>query len=107
MLEQEPEFEIVGEASDSDALPESIERSHPDVVLLDWELPGNPPEPLLNLLRSSCPGAKVVALSGRPEARLPALQAGVDSFVSKGDPPEALLGALQAIQNGTVTPEHE
>jgi DNA-binding NarL/FixJ family response regulator len=38
----------------------------------------------------------VIALSGRPEARRAALDAGVDAFVSKGDPPERLLSMLEA-----------
>jgi hypothetical protein len=35
----------------------------------------------------------LIALSGLPAARQEALAAGVDSFVSKGDPPEKLLAA--------------
>jgi DNA-binding NarL/FixJ family response regulator len=38
----------------------------------------------------------VIALSGRSEARLAALSAGADAFVSKGDPPERLLAAIRA-----------
>jgi CheY-like chemotaxis protein len=36
----------------------------------------------------------VIALSGRPEARQAALLAGADSFVSKADPPDRLLVAI-------------
>ena len=35
-----------------------------------------------------------VALSGRPEERQVALDAGVDAFVSKADPPERLLATI-------------
>ncbi len=44
-------------------------------------------------------GKAVVALSGRPEARQAALDAGVDAFVSKGDPPELLLKAMDKCKN--------
>ena len=37
----------------------------------------------------------VIALSGLPEARHEALAAGADDFVSKGDPPEKLLAAVE------------
>jgi DNA-binding NarL/FixJ family response regulator len=37
----------------------------------------------------------VVALSGRPESRRTALAAGVNAFVSKGEPPERLLAAVE------------
>ena len=64
------------------------------LVLLDWELPGLEADGLLPTLRELCPRLKVIALSGRPEARHAALDAGVDAFVSKGDPPERLLAAV-------------
>ena len=38
---------------------------------------------------------RVIALSGRPEARQAALEAGASAFVSKGDPPEFLLEAIR------------
>ena len=72
---------------------------HPDVVLLDWELPvRDGPAPLLSKLHAARPGLVVIALSGKPEARHAALEAGADAFVSKGDPPERLLEALNCTQ---------
>ena len=41
-----------------------------------------------------CGDLAIIALSGRLEARQAALDAGVDAFVSKGDPPERLLAAI-------------
>jgi DNA-binding NarL/FixJ family response regulator len=65
----------------------------PDLVLLDWELPGFSPD-LLVTLRELCPSLAVIALSGQPEARREALRAGAGTFVSEGDPPERLLAAI-------------
>jgi DNA-binding NarL/FixJ family response regulator len=70
--------------------------AQPDLVLLDWELPGLPAVSLLPLLQSHRPGLHVIALSGQPEARQAALEAGADAFVSKGDPPEGLVAAIAA-----------
>jgi DNA-binding NarL/FixJ family response regulator len=50
----------------------------------------------LAVLHFYCPALQVVALSGRPEARQAALDAGVHAFVSKGDPPEVLLEAVRS-----------
>ena len=36
-------------------------------------------------------------MSSLPEARATAASAGVDAFVDKGDPPEALLAALKKL----------
>ncbi len=94
LLEQEPELSVVDEATDADELLAQAGTAYPDIVLLDWELPGTPRHDLLSALRARCPHLKVIALSGRPEARGAALTAGADAFVSKGDPPERLLAAV-------------
>jgi DNA-binding NarL/FixJ family response regulator len=98
LLASEKDMNIVGEAGEMPQILPLVEAMQPDVLLLDWELPGRAAAELLLALRKLAPPLKVVALSGRPEARQAALQAGVDGFVSKGDPPARLLTILRAIQ---------
>lgn len=95
LLEQECST-VVAEASSVDELLGLTAREQPDLVMLDWELPGMPLEDPIRALRVLCPGVAIVALSGRPEARGAALAMGVDAFVSKADPPEALLAVVRA-----------
>jgi CheY-like chemotaxis protein len=73
-----------------------LQATHPDLLLLDWELPGLSAIGSLAGLRKGFPAMLVVALSGQPEARRAALSAGVDAFVSKAEPPEQLLAALHS-----------
>jgi DNA-binding NarL/FixJ family response regulator len=47
LLEQEPDLSIVGEVGDVAGLMERVAALHPDLLLLDWELPG------LNAVRSA------------------------------------------------------
>jgi DNA-binding NarL/FixJ family response regulator len=94
LLEQEPGLSVVGEAAEAEDLLAQVEVTQPDLVLLDWELPGLRTDDRLSALRALCPQLKVIALSGQPEARRAALSAGADAFVSKGEPPERLLAAL-------------
>lgn len=94
LLEQQPELNVVGEAVDAQNLLAQVAETCPDVILLDWELPGMAADDLLSALRRKCPDVSVVALSGRVSARGAALAAGADAFVSKGDPPERLLSAI-------------
>ncbi len=96
LLGQEPGLSVVGEAIGVEGLLAQMETACPDLVLLDWELPGLSTAELLPTLRALCPRLRVIALSGRPEARRAALAAGADAFVSKGDPPERLLTTLRA-----------
>lgn len=95
LLEQQPDVEVLGEAVDVTGLLDWVRAACPDLILLDWELPGGKGRELMSDIRACCAGVEVVALSGRPEARRAALAAGADAFVSKSDPPECLLEAIR------------
>jgi DNA-binding NarL/FixJ family response regulator len=101
-LEQEAHLRVVGQATDVSSLLAQIAQTHPDLILLDWELPGMSADSILPLLHQQLPDAQIIALSSRPEARQAALAAHVDAFVSKGDPPEQLLAAI-----GMLFPLHQ
>ena len=96
LLRQRPGLEIVGEASDADDLLVKAGATVPDVVLLDWKLRGMPADEMLREVRSCCPDAFLIVLSDRPEARRTAMKAGADAFVSKVDPPEGLVAAIDS-----------
>lgn len=95
LFEQDQDIHVLGEAVDATGLLDWVNVVCPDLVLLDWELPGRDMGELLDAVRGNCSRVKVVALSGRPEARREAIAAGADGFVSKGDPPERLLDTLR------------
>lgn len=94
LLERQPGLKVVGEAVDAEGLLVQTEAACPDLVLLNWELPGLAATDLLSALRRVCPDLIVIVLSGRTEVRRAALDAGADAFVSKCDPPERLLTAI-------------
>jgi two-component system response regulator DesR len=98
LLEQEANVNIVAEVADAESLLATMADMQPDLVLLDWELPGlqgsNMVASVFSALNACCPDVRIIVLSGRPEAGRPALAAGANSFVSKADPPERLLAAL-------------
>jgi two-component system response regulator DesR len=95
LLAQQPGIEVVGEASSADDLMALLMTTRPNLALLDWELPGLAESGGLPVLRKLCPCLAVTVLSSRPGARRAAQVAGADAFVSKGDPPERLLGVLR------------
>ncbi len=102
LLEQEPDLEVVGEAYDTRSLLQAAKALSPDLILVDWELPGlNPRAAEPKFIRALCADdahVQIIVLSGYSEAAQVALAAGADAFVSKGEPPEYLLYAVQRAQ---------
>ena len=99
LLEEQSELMVVGEVSDCNELLAQAEAVCPDLVLIDWELPGMAIIDVLPRLQKICPGLHVIALSGRPEVEGDALTAGAQAFVSKAGPPEPLLAAIQEVKD--------
>ena len=97
LLSQEPEQLTILETADLNGLARQVSEFEPDLVLLDWELPGRPAAALLLALRGLTCHPKVIVLSARPESEQDALAAGADDFVSKSDPPERLLRSFRRL----------
>lgn len=97
LLEQQSDYEILGEARSAESLLAHVCKLSPDVILLDWNLPGFHPQRLIPTLRECCPSTKLAALSIKPEHEKPAHEFGMDGFISKQISPESLLASLKAI----------
>jgi DNA-binding NarL/FixJ family response regulator len=100
LLEQESGPAVCGEAGDVATLLTLAREGSPDLLLLDWELPGFDAADSLPRFRTCCPETVVIALSGRLGAREAAMAAGADHFVSKGEPPERLLDTIRIAREG-------
>lgn len=98
VVEQQDDMTLVGEFAHLADLEAHAAALEPDVVLLDWELDGLPGPSLVRRCRSSCPTARVIALSGRVPTAAGVLAAGADAFVGKHDPPEQFLRTLRMLE---------
>jgi DNA-binding NarL/FixJ family response regulator len=103
-LEQRPGFKAIGEAIDAADLLTQTNAIYPDLVLIDWELPGLPLADLLAQLRRACGNMRAIILSSRAETRGQALAAGADAFVCKCDAPDELLAAIDHCLKPERTP---
>lgn len=101
LLEQEFEVEIVDEISETRALLAALPHLTPDLILLDWALPGlNSLEMrhhLITAVRGLYPCVSLVVLWGSGVDHLPRGLPGVDAWVSKAEPPQQLRATLHAI----------
>lgn len=95
LLETRLDLQVVAEAGTMEALLMAAQSFHPDAILLDWELPGEPRDGRVAALRVAGPGAKVFVTSARPESAAQARAAQADAFVYKADPPEAILALFR------------
>lgn len=66
----------------------------PDVVLLDWGLPGHLAEQVLFAARRAPSPPRVVVLGAQPSDEARARAAGANAFISKSYPPQLLIPSL-------------
>lgn len=100
LCEQALDLAVAGEVRRVEDLLLQLAPLGPDILLLDWELPGEPAvsADLLSHIRTLHP-VKVIILGGRPEAQQDALAAGADAFIYKGDSPDKLLSLLHSVRS--------
>jgi DNA-binding NarL/FixJ family response regulator len=94
LLHEEDGLRVVSEAADSEDLVRQLATVLPDVIVLDWDLPGAPVEKLLTRIRDLDHHIHVVVLSARPEDATKVLEAGADAFFSKAHPPRQLVRVI-------------
>ncbi|MBL4574109.1 MAG: response regulator transcription factor [Gammaproteobacteria bacterium] len=102
LLEAEPTFEIVGEASNGNEGFKVVVESSPDVVVLDYSMPGVSGLEVLSQLRSRFKDLRIILLTAsKSESVLSeALAAGAHGVVLKQDSSSQLIQAIEAVSRG-------
>ena len=102
IFRNEPEFEIVGEASDGRQALQLINDLHPDVLLLDLLMPLlTGLETLRELSNSNTPVRPIVLTAAIAQEQIAqALQLGARGIVLKDTPTEVLFSSIRAVMNG-------
>jgi len=96
-LQLEPDITIVGEAKDGNAAVEAAQTLHPDVLVMDYEMPVMDGIEATKALADLGSESRVVMLSIHDNASVKqaAAGAGVHSFVAKHQSSETLLAAIR------------
>jgi DNA-binding NarL/FixJ family response regulator len=102
ILDRQVGIEVVGEADRGDVVMSLVQRTSPDVVLLDIEMPGTDFLELIPSITAGGTGPKVLVLSGHPEETyaLHALRAGAAGYVEKANAAERLVEAVRRVHAG-------
>jgi DNA-binding NarL/FixJ family response regulator len=95
-------FEVVAESGDAEGAVSAAEKHQPDLVLLDILMPGTSGLDVVEKINAVAPDARVILLtaSESEEDLLVGIKAGARGYVTKDAPFDALVGALNAVENG-------
>jgi DNA-binding NarL/FixJ family response regulator len=101
-LEDAPDVEIAGLATDGLAALDTIMATDPDVVLLDLHLPDLDGIEVVRRLRAAGTTCPVLMLTMVEDARAlrAALEAGARGYLLKGSDQEAIVAALRTVVDG-------
>jgi DNA-binding NarL/FixJ family response regulator len=97
MLSEEPGVRVIGSVSNTGGLLALVESDPPDLVLLDFDLPGQPMGEVLSQIKACEPPPVVVLMGSEGSLSDEALGVGVDHYIQKGDPPETLVEAFRRV----------
>jgi DNA-binding NarL/FixJ family response regulator len=93
------DFEVVGTAGTAALAVAVAERHHPDVVIMDIQLPDGSGVSLTRTLRDRLPGCKVLVLSSYDDddTVAAAIQAGALGFVTKDAAGDTIAAAVRTV----------
>ena len=97
VLEDEPDFEIVGHAANGTEAILRVQQYDPDVVVMDVDMPRVDGVNATRLILGTWPNVRVVGLSVCNEEAVVnrMLEAGVFAFINKSSPMSALVEAIR------------
>ena len=102
LLELRGDFEVVASVGRGDLVVDAALETHPDVALLDIEMPGLDGLAVAAVLATQVPDTRVIILTtfGRSGYLRRAMEAGAVGFVVKDAPAEALADAIRRVMKG-------
>jgi len=102
LLELEGDLAVVGEAGSGDEAVNMAEQLHPDVCLMDIQMPGMDGIEATAAVLAASPDTRVLVVTtfARPGYLRSALEAGASGFVVKDAPAEQLAEAVRRVHAG-------
>jgi len=102
VLAEEPDIELVGEASDGAEAVERAGEALPDVVLMDIRMPKSSGIEACRTMKEVSPSAKIVMLtiSDEEEDLFEAIRAGASGYLLKDIPYDEVADVVRAVYGG-------
>lgn len=102
LVNAEPDLKLVAEGSNGQEAIDAFRSHHPDVTLMDLQMPGVDGLEAIKAIRSEFPEARIIVLttySGDMQV-LRAIRAGARAYILKGNVHKELLDTIRAVQAG-------
>lgn len=101
-IQREPRIEVVGTAGDADEAMDLAIKLTPDIILMDIDMPGVACFEAVRTMETLCPDARVIFLSAFFHDRYieEALKVKALGYLTKQEPPEAIIKAILAVASG-------
>ena len=102
IISEEPEINVLGEASNSDEIMAQLYDHDWNVIVLDITMPGKNGLDVLIEIKRKRPEIKVLILSMHPEEEiaLRALKTGASGYLNKDSVPGELIRAIRKVHGG-------
>ncbi|HEY5902573.1 MAG TPA: response regulator transcription factor [Anaerolineales bacterium] len=96
------DYDVIGEAGDGESAVREALRLHPDLILMDINMPRMNGLDALRLIRGQLPETKVVILtvSEIGETLLEAIEAGANGYLLKNLDSHAFIASLHSLERG-------
>jgi DNA-binding NarL/FixJ family response regulator len=103
-IEAEAGMEVAGTAGDSNGAVAMADKVHPDVVLMDINMPGNSCFDAVGRICQGTPEAKIIFLSAHATDSYieQALRARAAGYVVKDEPVQSVIDAINVVASGTT-----
>ena len=102
ILSRQPDFDVVGEASDGLGAVEMARLHHPDVILMDLRMPNMSGVEAMRIIGAESPDIKIIVLTtfDTDEYIFDAVQAGAKGYLLKDTSRDELFAAVRAVCRG-------
>lgn len=104
LLQAQPDMEIVGEADSGAQALAQVQKLHPDIILMDIQMPGMNGIEATRQIKEVCGDTAVLALTMHEDDQyfFEMLQAGASGYLPKRAAPDELVHAIRTVSRGEV-----
>ena len=102
LISTEEDMELIGEASNGREALDLFRKSHPDITLMDLQMPEMNGIDAIGAIRGEFPDARIIVLTTQPgDVQVSrALKAGARAYLMKGMLRKELLDTIRAVHGG-------